>query len=105
MKCLDTNISTIDKEADMEEVLSYVLKMVERLKNIESFDSDKYKYDELSCPSEQYFRACLDYYKSILPSDDCFIQKLSLQVTKRYNTTVSFLIGRDNVYCRYSTQV
>lgn len=96
MKCLDTNISTIDKEADMEEVLAYVLEMVERLKNIEPFDSDKYNYDELSCPSEQYFRACLDYYKGISPSDDCFIQKLSLKEQKDI-TASHFLIDHDNV--------
>ena len=59
MKCLDTNISAINKEKEMEDVLSYVLEMVDALQNIEPFDSNKYQYNELSCPSENYFCAIL----------------------------------------------
>lgn len=96
MKCLDTNISTINKEGEMEDVLSYVLEMVDALQNIEPFDSDKYQYDELSCPSEKYFYACLDYYKRISPLDDCFIRMLSFQEQKDI-TTSHFLIEHGKV--------
>ena len=96
MKCLNTIISSLNKEKQMEDVLSYILEMVDALQNIEPFDSNKYHYDELSLPSEKYFSACLDYYKLISPSEDCFILKLSFQEQKDI-TTSHFLIENEKV--------
>ncbi len=96
MKCLDTNISAINKEKEMEDVLSYVLEMVDALQNIEPFDSNKYQYNELSCPSEKYFCACLEYYQRLSPPDDCFIRKLSFEEQKDI-TTSHFLIEQGKV--------
>ena len=96
MKCLDTNISAINKEKEMEDVLSYVLEMVDALQNIEPFDSNKYQYNELSCPSENYFCACLEYYQRLSPPDDCFIRKLSFEEQKDI-TTSHFLIEQGKV--------
>lgn len=96
MKCLESNISAIGKDLEIEEVLSYLEQMVDSLQMIEPFNENNYEIYELSIPSKEYFNACLDYYQYITPPNNWFIRKLSTSEQKDI-TKAHFLIDNNSL--------